>query len=99
MVDAQPAAASSASGGSAPTTIDVRELTFALHGPPILTDINLQLPAGSRCLLIGANGAGKSTLLRVLAGKRMVNHGRVDVLGYRAFFDNIPVSSRSLVRR
>jgi len=36
-----------------------------------LTNVNLDLPPGSRTLLIGANGAGKTTLLRLLSGKRM----------------------------
>lgn len=76
---------------SAAPTILAENLTFSLGGPPILTDVNLQLPAGARCLLVGANGAGKSTLLRILAGKRMVTKGRVEVLGFRAFYDNIPV--------
>lgn len=72
-------------------TVDVDNLTFDLGGPNILSNITLKLPAGSRCLLIGANGAGKSTLLRILAGKRLIKHGSVEILGKRAFFENIPV--------
>lgn len=34
----------------------------------VLHDINIDLPLGSRTLLVGDNGAGKSTLLRILAG-------------------------------
>jgi vitamin B12/bleomycin/antimicrobial peptide transport system ATP-binding/permease protein len=37
-------------------------------GSPLLTDLNFQLPAGSRILVSGASGAGKSTLLRTLSG-------------------------------
>jgi len=34
----------------------------------ILDDIDLDLKAGTICVLTGANGSGKSTLLRILAG-------------------------------
>lgn len=38
--------------------IDVEHLTFAhkSDSAPVLIDLNLQLPRGSRTLLIGANG-------------------------------------------
>lgn len=55
--------------------------------PPILQDLNLNLPAGSRCLLIGANGSGKSTLLRIIAGRHLVSNGRCHVLGLSSFHD------------
>jgi CCR4-NOT complex subunit CAF16 len=61
-------------------------LSFDFGGPTVIRDLNLTLPAGSRCLLVGANGAGKSTLLQLLAGKRLVR-GTIFVLGKRAFFD------------
>jgi CCR4-NOT complex subunit CAF16 len=38
--------------------IDVQNLTF-FHGPasePSLTDVTIQLPKGSRTVLVGANG-------------------------------------------
>lgn len=47
--------------------------------PPVVVDMNLSLPAGSRCLLLGANGAGKTTLLKVLGGKHLVPRGAVSV--------------------
>jgi hypothetical protein len=37
----------------------VRSLTFAYPGhEPLISDLTLSLPAGSRCLLCGANGGG-----------------------------------------
>ena len=37
----------------------IRSLSYAYAGHrPILSDISLTLPRGSRCLLVGANGAG-----------------------------------------
>ncbi|KAJ3312079.1 CCR4-NOT regulatory complex component [Blyttiomyces sp. JEL0837] len=72
-----------------PTTdsVDVRDLTFDFGGPDILHNINLQLPRGSRTLLIGANGAGKSTLLRLLAGKTL-SKSPLRVLGKHPFFES-----------
>lgn len=53
-------------------SIQVKDLSFAFpDGTPGLKDIALDLPPGSRTLLIGANGAGKTTLLRLLSGKRL----------------------------
>jgi ABC-type bacteriocin/lantibiotic exporter with double-glycine peptidase domain len=37
----------------------VENLSFDFGAGPILTNVNLSLPPGSRCLLVGANGAGK----------------------------------------
>jgi len=52
-----------------------------------LAKVNMQLPRGARCMLIGANGAGKSTLMNVIGGKHMVEKGSVQVLGKSAFYD------------
>jgi len=68
--------------------IAVKSLTYAYPGhTPIISDFTLDLPGGSRCLLIGANGAGKTTLLQILAGKHMVGEDAVRVLGRPAFHD------------
>ncbi|KIX98007.1 uncharacterized protein Z520_06086 [Fonsecaea multimorphosa CBS 102226] len=50
-----------------------------------LQDINLELPAGSRTLLIGANGAGKTTLLRLLSGKKLAPSRSVFIAGVDPF--------------
>ncbi|EPQ59217.1 P-loop containing nucleoside triphosphate hydrolase protein [Gloeophyllum trabeum ATCC 11539] len=63
------------------SAISVKNLTYS-HKPgisPSLTDIDLDLPPGSRTILIGANGAGKSTLLQILAGKRLVSAPGADI--------------------
>jgi len=52
-----------------------------------LAKVNMDLPKGARCMLIGANGAGKSTLMNVIGGKHMVEKGSVQVMGKSAFYD------------
>ncbi|KAG2302318.1 hypothetical protein Bca4012_060633 [Brassica carinata] len=64
---------------------------------PIFFDFSLDLPAGSRCLLVGANGSGKTTLLKILAGKHMVGGKNiVQVLNRSAFHDTDLVCSGDL---
>lgn len=69
-----------------PPSIVVKDLSYKFQdGTPGLVDINLDLPAGSRTLLIGANGAGKTTLLRLLAGKRLAPSNTITVGGIDPF--------------
>ncbi|MBK1679564.1 ribosome-associated ATPase/putative transporter RbbA [Rhodocyclus tenuis] len=46
-----------------------------------LEQVTLDLPAGGMLGLIGPDGVGKSTLLALIAGARVVQAGRVEVLG------------------
>lgn len=64
--------------------IDVSNLVFSYgrQGPPLFNHLNLQLPAGTICGLLGANGAGKSSLLRLLAGLSFPQQGSCRVLGH-----------------
>lgn len=52
---------------------------------PVVSDLTLQIPKGSACLLIGPNGAGKTTFLKILGGKHMVPENAVTVLGQPPF--------------
>eukprot|EP00959_Pyramimonas_sp_CCMP1952_P169714 3545582-Pyramimonas_sp.AAC.1 len=36
------------------------------NGQPFISDMTMELPAGSRCLLAGANGAGTSWLKQIM---------------------------------
>ncbi|CAG9465071.1 unnamed protein product [Pedinophyceae sp. YPF-701] len=66
----------------------VRGLNFAYPNcKPFISNFNLDLPRGSRCLLLGANGAGKTTLLQILAGKYMVGEDVIRVIGRPPFHD------------
>ena len=50
---------------------------------PVLRDISLEIPAGSRTAVIGPNGMGKTTLLGVLGGVLNPQHGYVEIDGLR----------------
>ncbi len=48
---------------SEPDAVVLNSLSYAYAGHrPVLSDLSLKLPRGSRCLLIGANGAGECLL-------------------------------------
>jgi energy-coupling factor transport system ATP-binding protein len=61
-------------------------VTYPGAATPVLTDVDLALPEGELCLVVGRTGSGKSTLLRAING--LVPHftggtlaGRVTVAG------------------
>lgn len=66
--------------------IQVNHLSYKFpDGSRGLSDITLDLPAGSRTLLIGANGAGKTTVLRLLSGKRLAPAQTIRIGGVDPF--------------
>ncbi|KAK2734021.1 CCR4-NOT regulatory complex component [Myotisia sp. PD_48] len=72
------------------SSIQVNGLNYVFpDGTHGLSNIRLDLPQGSRTLLIGANGAGKSTLLRLLSGKRLAPTGTVIIGGVDPFKDGL----------
>jgi CCR4-NOT complex subunit CAF16 len=78
--------------------IEARALDFAYAGGPlVLRALELAVPAGARCLLVGANGSGKTTLLACLAGKHMAADAAVRVLGRPAFSDTSLVHDVSFI--
>jgi len=80
------------------TAIEVRALDFAYRGgEPVLRGLDLEVPAGARCLLVGANGSGKTTLLSLIAGRHMIADERVRVLGRPAFADTSLVHDLSFI--
>jgi heme exporter protein A len=51
---------------------------------PALLNVDLQVEAGERLLLVGPNGAGKSTFIRVFAGLMHAAQGKALIEGYAA---------------
>lgn len=78
--------------------IAVRGLDFAYAGgAPVLRGLDLVVPDGARCLLVGANGSGKTTLLSLVAGRHMAGDRAVRVLGRPAFSDTSLVQDVSFI--
>lgn len=66
----------------------LRKLTLDLpDGTPLLSGLDLDLPAGGRVLVVGPSGCGKSTLLRALGGLWRHGTGQIVVpAGQRLLF-------------
>lgn len=70
--------------------VTVRDLTFSWDGgPPVLRDIDLEIPAGTTVAVVGRTGTGKSTLLSLLP--RLVDPPRDTV-----FLDRVDVRTLPL---
>jgi ATP-binding cassette subfamily B protein len=65
------------------TGIRLDGVSFAYPGAAtrVLSDVSLEIPAGSTLALVGENGAGKSTLVKLLCGLYLPTAGRVLVDG------------------
>jgi ATP-binding cassette, subfamily B, bacterial len=65
--------------------LEVHSMSFAYAGgPPVLSDVDLEVPHGTRLALVGPTGAGKSTLAKLMArlydpGEGAVTYGGVDL--------------------
>jgi ATP-binding cassette subfamily B protein len=87
------AAEQSAAAGTTPppeklrTGISLRALAFHYPGTdrPVLTGVDIDLPAGSTVALIGENGSGKTTLVKLLLGMYQPDEGQILV-------DGVPLS-------
>jgi len=58
--------------------INLRNISLAFGGPPLLEDVSLRIEKGERICLLGRNGTGKSTLLKVIAGEIQEDAGIID---------------------
>jgi ATP-binding cassette subfamily B protein len=47
--------------------VELRHLTFAYDGRPVLQDVSVSIPAGQTVAIVGPTGSGKSTLLGLVA--------------------------------
>ena len=64
--------------------IELKDLGFQYgrNDKPLFQGVELRLPAGTICGMLGVNGAGKSTLLKLLAGLSFPQRGTCEVLGF-----------------
>lgn len=61
--------------------IDVRDLTVAIGGRPVLRGIDLRVEDGEFVALMGANGSGKTTLVRALTQLWPLTRGTAELFG------------------
>jgi ATP-binding cassette, subfamily B, bacterial len=62
-----------------PIDVSFRDVGFAYPGgPPVLRDINLDIPGGTRVAVVGETGSGKSTIAKLLT--RLMDPGEGAVL-------------------
>ena len=61
--------------------ITLRDVNFSYDNRPVLTDINLTIPAGKTVALVGQSGSGKSTLADMIPRFYDVGSGSVEIDG------------------
>ena len=62
-------------------TVSIQNLSHRYGKTLALDDVSLDIPKGATAGLIGPDGVGKSTLLSLMAGVKVIQDGRVEVLG------------------
>jgi thiol reductant ABC exporter CydC subunit len=65
---------------------------------PVLRDVTLDIPAGTRVAVVGPSGAGKSTLLALLLGFLRPEHGTARIPGTVAWCPQEPQLASTTVR-
>ena len=62
--------------------IELDRVSFAYHGgPPVLVDVSVAIPAGTRVALVGTTGSGKTTLAKLLIRLADPTAGTIRVAG------------------
>lgn len=64
---------------SEPVEVRLEGVTFRYRtdGPPVLSNLDLHIPAGQSIAIVGANGAGKTTVIKLVCGLYDPSAGRV----------------------
>ena len=77
------AAATPRPGPQSAPSIRAEGLTFSYSPsePPILRDMNFEIPGGSFAAIVGASGVGKTTLMRILLGLLEPTSGKLLIDG------------------
>jgi branched-chain amino acid transport system ATP-binding protein len=74
------------------TLLSLQGLTAGYGGAPVLSEVDLTVPAATICAVLGANGAGKTTLVRAVSGLVRPTAGQVVFEGRN--LDGVPVEER-----
>jgi ATP-binding cassette, subfamily B, bacterial len=62
--------------------IELDRVSFAYHGgPPVLVDVSVAIPAGTRVAIVGTTGSGKTTLAKLLIRLADPTGGAIRVAG------------------
>ena len=61
--------------------LQLRGVSFGYTSTPVLTALDLEVPAGGVTALLGPNGCGKTTLLKLMLGLLIPDRGEITVLG------------------
>lgn len=65
------------------STVELNELSVRAGSVALISDVTLNVEAGTWCTVVGPNGAGKTTLVETIAGLRRPSHGSVTIVGER----------------
>lgn len=57
--------------------------SYGAKQPPVLSDLNVNVPLGSIYGLLGPSGCGKTTLLQCIVGRQRLKSGDIKVFGAR----------------
>lgn len=81
-----------------PPRLEVRNLTRAFGGRPVVDDVSLTVAAGQVTCLLGPSGCGKSTTLRMIAGVERPDTGAILIDGVPVFGAGVslPPEARSV---
>ncbi len=74
-----------------PTACEVRDVTLAFRGRPILTSASMVAGNGQMTALVGPSGAGKSSLVNLLLGLLRADQGTIRLFGRS--LNGIPVAA------
>jgi zinc transport system ATP-binding protein len=61
--------------------VEIKDLSFAYQGQPVLESVFLTIQEGDFTAMIGPNGGGKTTLLKLILGLFKPSRGQIRVMG------------------
>jgi ABC-2 type transport system ATP-binding protein len=76
---------------AAPPAVSTRALSKSFGSQVAVASLDLDIPTGSFCGLVGPNGSGKTTTLRMVAGLLRPDRGSVHVVGLDTWSDTLAV--------